>query len=84
MKILITGGTGFVRSAVVRRAVRGHNFRYAIDAAKLDSDFGWTPRMPLDDGLEQTVRWYVENGGWLKRIRERGFRSERLGLVEAS
>ncbi|RAK57501.1 dTDP-glucose 4,6-dehydratase [Phenylobacterium deserti] len=62
----------------------GHDFRYAIDASKLESELGWTPRMPLDDGLEQTVRWYVENRGWLERIREKGFHSERLGLVKAS
>jgi dTDP-glucose 4,6-dehydratase len=60
----------------------GHDFRYAIDAAKLKAELGWAPRMTLEDGLEDTVRWYVENWDWVERIRERGFHSERLGLVK--
>jgi dTDP-glucose 4,6-dehydratase len=61
----------------------GHDFRYSIDAAKLERELGFTPRMPLEKGLEDTVRWYVDNYGWVERIRERGFHSERLGLVKA-
>ena len=61
----------------------GHDFRYAIDASKLERELGWRPRMTLEDGLEQTVRWYVDNRGWIERIREKGFQSERLGLVKA-
>jgi dTDP-glucose 4,6-dehydratase len=61
----------------------GHDFRYSIDAAKLERELGWTPRMPLEAGLEDTVRWYVQNPGWVERIRERGFQSERLGLAPA-
>ena len=61
----------------------GHDFRYAIDASKLENELGWTPRMPLLAGLEDTVRWYVENPEWVEGIRQRGFQSERLGLVKA-
>ena len=61
----------------------GHDFRYSIDAAKLERELGWTPRMPLTVGLEDTVRWYVDNYGWVERIRTRGFHSDRLGLVKA-
>jgi dTDP-glucose 4,6-dehydratase len=61
----------------------GHDFRYSIDASKLEAELGFTPRMPLEAGLENTVRWYVDNYGWVERIRERGFHSERLGLVKA-
>jgi dTDP-glucose 4,6-dehydratase len=61
----------------------GHDFRYAIDASKLQTELGWKPRMPLMEGLEDTVRWYVENPDWVDGIRQRGFQSERLGLVKA-
>ncbi len=61
----------------------GHDFRYAIDASKLERELGWRPRMPLLAGLEDTVRWYVDNRDWVEGIRQRGFQSERLGLVKA-
>jgi dTDP-glucose 4,6-dehydratase len=61
----------------------GHDFRYAIDAAKLKAEFGWAPRHTLEQGLDETVRWYVENKTWVQGIRDRGFHSERLGLVKA-
>ena len=61
----------------------GHDFRYAIDASKLREELGWTPKRALEEGLEDTVRWYVENKDWVEGIRERGFHSERLGLVKA-
>lgn len=61
----------------------GHDFRYSIDSSKLERELGWKARMPLDRGLEDTVRWYVDNYGWVERIRERGFHSDRLGLVKA-
>jgi dTDP-glucose 4,6-dehydratase len=60
----------------------GHDFRYAIDASKLEAELGWKPRIPLLEGLEDTVRWYVDNRAWVEGIRERGFESERLGLVK--
>ncbi|MDP3173087.1 MAG: dTDP-glucose 4,6-dehydratase [Phenylobacterium sp.] len=61
----------------------GHDFRYAIDASKLRDELGWRPRIALGDGLEDTVRWYVENRDWWQAIRDRGFESERQGLVKA-
>ncbi|WP_310538686.1 dTDP-glucose 4,6-dehydratase [Phenylobacterium sp.] len=61
----------------------GHDFRYSIDASKLANELGWAPRTDLAAGLEDTVRWYVENRAWWEAIRERGFESERLGLAKA-
>jgi dTDP-glucose 4,6-dehydratase len=60
----------------------GHDFRYAIDASKLEAELGWRPRHSLEQGLDETVKWYVDNRDWVQRIRERGFHSERLGLVK--
>jgi dTDP-glucose 4,6-dehydratase len=57
----------------------GHDFRYALDASKLRRDLGWRPRTGLDEGLERTVRWHLDNPGWWTRLRERGFVAERLG-----
>jgi dTDP-glucose 4,6-dehydratase len=61
----------------------GHDFRYAIDASKLERELGWTPRMALEAGLKDTVAWYVDNADWIEGVRSRGFQSERQGLVKA-
>jgi len=61
----------------------GHDFRYSIDASKLKAELGWEPKISTAQGMEDTVRWYVENAGWWQGIRDRGFHSERLGLTPA-
>jgi len=61
----------------------GHDFRYSIDASKLRDELGWAPRIDLAQGMEETVRWYVDNRDWWQAIRDRGFESERLGLKTA-
>ena len=40
---------------------KGHDFRYAIDSTKLKSDLGWKPSIRLEEGLEKTVKWYLDN-----------------------
>jgi len=40
----------------------GHDFRYAIDTAKIQSELGWVPKTPLADGLARTIRWYLKDG----------------------
>ena len=42
----------------------GHDRRYAIDASKICTELGWTPAVTWEEGLEQTVRWYLENADW--------------------
>ncbi|WP_224488199.1 dTDP-glucose 4,6-dehydratase [Robertkochia flava] len=46
----------------------GHDFRYAIDASKIKNELGWEPSVTFEEGLEQTVDWYMENEEWLKRV----------------
>jgi dTDP-glucose 4,6-dehydratase len=47
----------------------GHDRRYAIDPAKVRQDLGVVPRASFEKGMEETVRWYVENRPWWERIR---------------
>ena len=58
----------------------GHDFRYAIDAGKIKRELGWSPRETFESGLRRTVQWYVENRQWWRRIRERRYCGERLGM----
>ena len=46
----------------------GHDLRYAVDAARARSELGWRPQVPFDDGLRETVRWYVENAAWVETV----------------
>jgi len=46
----------------------GHDLRYAIDAAKIKKELGWEPETRFDDGIEKTVRWYLENRAWWEDI----------------
>ena len=59
----------------------GHDLRYAIDAGRIRDELGWTPQESFEAGLEKTVRWYLENRRWWQRVREGGYRGERLGLA---
>jgi dTDP-glucose 4,6-dehydratase len=49
----------------------GHDRRYAVDTAKIRRELSWQPRHSFPEGLEGTVRWYLENGAWLSAIQER-------------
>lgn len=46
----------------------GHDFRYAIDATKIKKDLGWEPSLQFQQGLEETVDWYLQNSKWLENI----------------
>ncbi len=57
----------------------GHDRRYAIDASRIESELGWSPSVDFEQGLAQTVDWYLDNQDWWQRIRDGRYRSERLG-----
>jgi len=57
----------------------GHDARYAIDAGKIERELGWRARYRFDDGLRQTVQWYLDNRIWWQRVRSGVYRGERLG-----
>ena len=46
----------------------GHDMRYAIDSRKLQSELGWEPSLQFEEGIEKTVRWYLDNQDWLDNI----------------
>ena len=46
----------------------GHDARYAIDSTKLQRELGWEPSLQFEEGIEKTVKWYLENEAWLDNI----------------
>ena len=46
----------------------GHDLRYAIDSSKLKDELGWEPSLQFEEGIEKTVRWYLDNQQWLDNI----------------
>lgn len=46
----------------------GHDMRYAIDSRKLQSELGWEPSLQFEEGIEKTVRWYLDNQDWMDNI----------------
>ena len=46
----------------------GHDRRYAIDAAKIQRELGWTPAHRFEDGIRETVRWYLDNQAWVQAV----------------
>jgi dTDP-glucose 4,6-dehydratase len=46
----------------------GHDMRYAIDSRKLQSELGWEPSLQFEEGVEKTVRWYLDNQAWLDNV----------------
>ena len=46
----------------------GHDLRYAIDSTKLQQELGWEPSLQFEEGIEKTVRWYLDNQEWLDNI----------------
>ncbi|MBP6270896.1 MAG: dTDP-glucose 4,6-dehydratase [Fluviicola sp.] len=46
----------------------GHDMRYAIDATKLDNELGWKPSITFEEGLRQTVKWYLTNQDWVNEV----------------
>jgi dTDP-glucose 4,6-dehydratase len=52
----------------------GHDRRYAIDPAKVETEIGWRPRTNWRDGLRQTIEWYLDNQDWVSRVRDGKYR----------
>ena len=46
----------------------GHDMRYAIDSSKLQRELGWEPSLQFEEGIEKTVRWYLDNQDWMDNV----------------
>ena len=57
----------------------GHDARYAIDPSRIRDELGWRPSVTVEEGLEKTVLWYLENEDWWKPLLERSGVGQRLG-----
>lgn len=59
----------------------GHDHRYAIDASKIASELGWAPLQTFEQGITDTVRWYLHNRGWWQSILDGTYDTSRLGIA---
>lgn len=57
----------------------GHDFRYAIDASKIEQELGWIPRESFETGIRRTIEWYLKNQDWIQAVTEKNYNLERLG-----
>lgn len=59
----------------------GHDARYAIDATRIRDELGWKPSVTVEEGLEKTVRWYLDNEKWWQPLLNRSGVGDRLGTM---
>ena len=59
----------------------GHDARYAIDPSRIRDELGWRPSVTLEEGLEKTVQWYLENEDWWRPLLARSGVGQRLGII---
>ena len=59
----------------------GHDFRYAIDAGKIQNNLGWSPKESFETGIQKTIHWYLDNQDWWRAIQDNTYRQERLGVI---
>ena len=58
----------------------GHDARYAIDPSRIRDELGWRPSVTVDEGLEKTVQWYLDNEAWWRPLQARHGVGQRLGV----
>ena len=58
----------------------GHDRRYAIDCSKIKQELGWEPRYSFEEGIAQTVDWYLDNSIWCENVTSGNYQRERLGI----
>ena len=60
----------------------GHDRRYSIDSSKINKELGWKSNFKLEESIEKTVNWYLDNYSWVKKIKEKSkYGGERIGQI---
>jgi dTDP-glucose 4,6-dehydratase len=59
----------------------GHDFRYAIDSSKIKKQLDWNPKETFNSGILKTIKWYLDNEDWWRRIQKKTYNQKRLGLT---
>ena len=59
----------------------GHDYRYSIDSTRIKNELNWEPKESFDTGLIKTIKWYLKNELWWKKIQNHVYKQERLGVA---
>ena len=59
----------------------GHDYRYAIDSTKIQNELGWKPMETFTSGIRKTIKWYIKNESWWRKIQNMEYNQERLGSI---
>ena len=59
----------------------GHDYRYAIDSTKIKKELGWKPMETFTSGIRKTIKWYIKNESWWRKIQNMEYNQERLGSI---
>lgn len=60
----------------------GHDRRYAIDATKINKELGWKPSVTFEQGLSETIDWYLSNTDWLQNVTSGAYQNYYNGMYE--
>lgn len=72
--------TGYAQQITYVTDRAGHDLRYAIDPTRIRDELGWRPSVTLEEGLEKTVQWYLDNEDWWRALQARDGVGTRLGV----
>ena len=81
-KIPLDNGKLYKEGIVFVEDRPGHDFRYAIDATKIEKELGWKPKESFQTGIKKTVLWFLENRDWWRKIQKFKYKQERLGMLK--
>ncbi|KWT78204.1 dTDP-glucose 4,6-dehydratase [Candidatus Magnetominusculus xianensis] len=74
MEIMNESGAAKITGEAAFKYVKdrpGHDFRYALDNAKITAELGWRPEKKIEDGLVDTINWYIDNEWWWQSLKKR-------------